>query len=266
MPLVAWAPLRRAPFTRWAAVAAAAAAAPAVIAAQSPDSLVAEGDRFFFARNATAALAAYDGALAADTVHYRALWHAAGVAAEFGEFQADPTQRAALYARARAYAERAVRANPADAEGHFQLARAVGRTAQSVGVRERVRLATLVHTHAIAALARDSLHDGAMHVLGMWHAEIMRLSGFERAIARAFLGGKVMGEASWDMAVSYLERSVAQTPNRIVHRLDLGMVYLDRKRRDDARTQFEWIAQAPVTDYNDASYKRLAADALRGIK
>ena len=254
--------LRRTPFAHWFAVAAT----PVLIAAQSPDSLVVEGNQFFVARNAVAALAAYDRALAMDSAHYRALTRAASVATEFGEFQSDATQQKALYARARAYAERAVRANPAGAEGHFQLARAVGRAAQSVGVRERVRLATLVHTHAIDALARDSLHDGAMHVLGMWHAEIMRLSGFERVIAKAFLGGKVMGEASWDMAVSYLERSVARAPSRIVHRLDLGMVYLDRKRRDDARTQFEWIAQAPVTDYNDASYKRLAADALRGIK
>jgi tetratricopeptide (TPR) repeat protein len=262
MPLLAWVPLRTASLTHLAAVAAT----PALIAAQSPDSLVAGGDQRFASRDGVAALAAYDRALALDSNHYRALWHAAGVATEVGEFLPDAAQRTALYARARAYAERAVRANPDGAEGHFQLARAVGRTAQAAGVRERVRLATLVRTHAAEALARDSLHDGAMHVLGMWHAEIMRLSGLQRTFAKAFLGGKVMGEASWDAAVSCLERAAAWAPNRIVHRLDLGMVYLDRQRRDDARAQFEWIAQAPVTDYNDASYKRLAADALRGIK
>lgn len=262
MHLLAWASPRSTSWTHLVAIAAT----PALVAAQSPDSLVHEGDHLFAARNASAALVTYDRALSIDSVHYRALTRAASVATEFGEFQTDATQRTAFYARARAYAERAVRANPTGAEGHFQLARAVGRAAQSVGVRERVRFATLVRAHTADALARDSLHDGALHVLGMWHAEIMRLNGLERMFAKAFLGGKVMGEASWDLAVSYLERAVARAPSRIVHRLDLGLVYLDRKRRDDARAQFEWIAQAPVTDYNDASYKRLAADALRGIK
>ena len=263
MPLLAWTRnARRSRWTQWAVFAAA----PALIGAQSAAQLVSQGDSLFLAGNATAALTRFERAAAIDSSDYSALWRAAGTATELAEFHPDASERSALYARARRYAERAVHVNPVGAEGHFQLARAAGRAAQAAGARERVRSATVVRTHALEALARDSLHDGAMHVLGMWHAEIMRLSGLERTFAKAFLGGKVMGEANWDSAVRHLERSVARAPNRIVHRLDLGLVYLDRKRRADARSQFEWIAQAPVTDYNDASYKRAAADALRGIK
>lgn len=239
---------------------------PALLGAQQADRIVRDGDRLFLERNVRGALAQYEQALAIEPSRYDALWRAAGTSTELGEFHPDATERAALFTRARGYAERAVQVSATGAEGHFQLARAVGRIALSVGARERVRLATLVRTHALAALARDSTHDGAMHVLGMWHAEIMRLNGLERAFARTFLGGKVLGEASWADAVRLLEKAVARAPERIVHRLDLGQIYGDLKRREDARVQFEWIARAPITDYNDPSYKRLAADALRGIK
>jgi hypothetical protein len=100
----------------------------------------------------------------------------------------------------------------------------------------------------------------------VWNAEIRRLNGFERMMAKTFLGGETLGEASWDNAVKYLVQSVAAAPARIVHHLDLGKVYVDLGKKDLARAEFEWVAKAPISDYNDANYKRLAADALRGLR
>lgn len=234
--------------------------------AQDARRLLAHGDSLYDARNAAAALATYESILATDPGSYDALWRAARSAIDIGEFDKDEKRRTAIYVRGRDYAQRAVRANIADAEGHFQLSRAVGRVALAAGVRERVRLAEEVRIHALDALARKPNHDGALHVMGMWNAEIRRLNGFERMMAKTFLGGQVLGEASWPLAVSYLQRSVAAEPNRIVHRLDLGRVYVDVGSKDLAREQFEWIAHAPIVDYNDANYKRLAAEALRGLK
>jgi hypothetical protein len=236
------------------------------LAAQPADARLAEADRLVAERNVAAALARYESIIADQPAHYDALCRASAAATDLGEFHTDAKERTALYQRARDYAERAIEANPAGAEGHFALSRAVGRVALSAGVRERVRLATAVREHALHTLARDSTHDGALHILGVWNAEVMRLNGFQRTMARAFLGGKVLAEANWADAVRYLERSVALAPHRIVHHLDLGRVYLDVKRRDDAREQFELVARAPIAEYNDGNYKRLAADALRGIK
>jgi hypothetical protein len=199
-------------------------------------------------------------------VSYEALWKAARSAIDIGEFDRDIDHRTRLYERARDFATRAVLANAADAEGHFQLSRAVGKVALAAGVRDKVRLAEAVRIHALDALARKPNHDGALHVIGVWNAEIRRLNGFQRMMAKTFMGGRVLGEASWDAAVNYMQRSVAADPTRIVHRLDLGRVYVDVGKKQLAREQFEWIANAPVVDYNDASYKRLAAEALRGLK
>jgi Tfp pilus assembly protein PilF len=85
-------------------------------------------------------------------------------------------------------------------------------------------------------------------------------------IAKNFLGGQIFGEANWDNAQSYLEQAVALDPNRIAHRLDLAAVYADRNERAKAVEQYEWIARAPSTDFNDPNYKADAARRLRDLR
>jgi hypothetical protein len=55
-------------------------------------------------------------------------------------------------------------------------------------------------------------------------------------------------------------------PDRIVHRLDLALVYRDVGRTDAARAQLDWIAKARATDFNDPHYMRAAAEARRRMR
>lgn len=235
-----------------------------VALAQTAAEHIAAGDKEHAALNLNAALKHYEEAIAVDPKNTDALNKAAYDAVDLGEF-APSAERAALYRKAQEYAERAVAANPASAEAHFELARAIGRNAQTMGSRDKVKYAKVVREHALDALKLDPKHAGALHVMGVWNAEIMRLSGFTRMIARNFLGGAVFGEASWDRAQQYLEESVKNDPNRITHHLDLGRVYADRHMAAQAREQFEWIARAPITEYNDRHYKEEAAQALKSV-
>jgi len=195
-----------------------------------------------------------------------ALIKAAYDAVDIGEFTEDPEQRASLFRRGEQYARRAVAANPRDAEAHFQLARALGRAALSVGVRDRIKYGRAVRDEALAALSLQPSHAGALHVMGMWNAEVMRLNAVLRLIAERFLGGQVFDEASWDKAQRFLEQAVAADPNRIVHRLDLGEVYADRHQAAKATEQFEWVVRATVSDYNDPNYKKAADRRLRELR
>jgi len=171
-------------------------------------------------------------------------------------------RRDSLYLVARDYARAAIRADSADAQGHFELAQALGRYARGLRGVERMRYGRIIYDEAATALVLDPDHDGAHHVLGAWHAEVMRLSGVTRLLARTLLGARFLGRASWDSATTHLERAVALRPGFIYHRLELARVYLDRHRNDAAREQLERIATLPVTDVMDPVYQREAARLL----
>lgn len=236
------------------------------LGAQVAKEHVAIGDTDYEARRAQSALEHFRQALALEPKNYEALWKASRVAVDLAESKgASVRVRDSLLLDAQRNAESAIAVGPRNAEGHFSLARALGRKALSVGTMERIRYSKVIRAEALEALRYDSTHAGALHVLGMWNAEIMRVNGFARAFARTFLGAELFSLASWDEAQRLLELSVKLDQSRIVHRLDLGHVYADRADRARAREQFEWIARAPVREFNDVLYKEQAADLLRKL-
>ncbi len=239
-------------------------------AMRSPDPAaeIAEGARAFSARQPDLALRHFENALAADSTSYEANWRAAlaliTLGAETPESVKSP-ERDSLFARAERDARRAVAADSLGADGHFLLARAIGQTALTKGKKERIRLAGEVRSEALRAIELNPRHDGAYHVLGRWNAEVMQLSGLSRFFARQFLGGSIFGQASWDAAISNLERAVQLDSTRITHRLDLARVYAERKRYADARSQLEAIAALPVRDFEDPRLKQDAVALLQKI-
>jgi len=250
---------------RYLATASALALFAGPAAAQSAAAHIAEGDSAYAALEPATALEHYEAAISADSTNYEALWKASREAVDLGEFEPDKDKRKEYFAQGERFARRAVAADSTNAEGHFALARALGRVALTLGAHDRVKYGKEVRAQALEALEYDSLHAGALHVMGRWNAEIMRLSGFSRFFAKTFLGGGIFDRASWDSAVYYMEKSVAADPKRIVHKLDLAEIYRDRNQpgdREKAREEFQAVIDGPITEYNDKFYKKQAAKEL----
>jgi tetratricopeptide (TPR) repeat protein len=247
------------------AVALAIVALPAVSRAQSAADHIAMGDRDHAAMNAPGALHHYQEAMKIEPKSYEALWKATREAVDVGEFAARP-QRDSMYTIAEQYARRAVEANPGDAEGHFHLARALGRKALSLGKRDQVKYAGDVRTQALEALKLDPKHEGALHIMGMWNYNVMKLSGMTRFMAKTFLGGKVFDSANWNDAQRYMEESVAANPTRLVHHLDLARVYAARGNKEKAVEQYDLTLHGTRTEYNDRRYQAEAGDELRELR
>jgi tetratricopeptide (TPR) repeat protein len=233
--------------------------------AQSASEFTTAGDREYVAMDGPAALADYEKAIASDPRNFEALWKASRSAVDIGSY-APAGKRAALFSTAEQYARRALALNPASPEGHFAVARALGKTALAQSVRGRVKYATEIRSQALECLRADPKHAGCLHVMGMWNAEVMRLNGIERLVAKNFLGGKVFASASWNEAERYMEKSVASDPNRIVHHLDLAGVYRDIGDKARQRTELETVLRLPSTDMNDARYKEEANAQLAGLR
>lgn len=231
--------------------------------AQTASEHLAAGDRDYVAMRAEAALSHYEQALKIDQSSYEAFWKASRSAVDIGSYTNDKPSREALFTSAEQYARRAAQLNPSHAEGHFSLARALGKTALTQSPKGRIRYATEIRSHALECLRLDSRHGGCLHVMGMWNAEVMRLNSIARLIAKNVLGGRVFGTASWKEAVRYMESSVANDPERIVHYVDLAEVYNDVGERAKSRSMYEAVLRMPASDVNDRFYKEQARSALR---
>src|SRR6185295_3413720 len=122
------------------------------------------------------ALFAYQAALKSEPNSYEALWKAARSASDMAKVLPDDNDyskniRDSLYVVARGLAESAIKVDSTGAEAHFILAADLGRYSRTRGGRERVKFAKTIYDEAAKALKYDSLHDGAHHVIGAWHAE-----------------------------------------------------------------------------------------------
>lgn len=251
---------------RYLAIGVALVLAANRAGAQSAADQVALGDKAHAELKADDALTHYREAIAVDSNDYDALWKASRDAVDLAEFDPDKAKRTALYGEAERYAKHAVAVNPLDAEAHFHVARALGRVALTLGKKERVKYAKQVRDEALAALKIDSLHPGALHVMGRWNAEIMRLSGLSRFFATNFLGGNVFSSASWKEAVRYMERAVEIDPTRLTHHLDLAEIYADVGQKDKAREQYQFVIDGTAADFNDPHYKEEAQAKLAKLK
>jgi regulator of microtubule dynamics protein 3 len=247
---------------RFIAVALLGSSAAAPVLAQGVKDHVALGTAAFQVHDLGTSLAHYEAALAIDSTAYEANWRASIVLLDQGEQIPDSVrspERDSLYARAERLARRAVAADSLGADGHFALAAAVGRASLTMGKKERIRRARVIRDEAERTIAIDPRHDGAYHILGRWNAEIMRLSGLSRFFAKTMLGAGIFSQASWDGAISNMERAVALDSGRLYHRLELAEIYVDRKRYDDAREQLTEVAALPDREIMDSIYRREAA-------
>ena len=254
-----------------ALVASILLVAPGLDAQDRVTALVAQGDSLHDVLEPAAALAAYERALALDATLHDPWWKAArsqvDVAKQItGDGDSVTGVRDSMYSVARDYAERAIAADSTGANGWFALALALGQLSRTKGGNERIRFAREIYEACARGLRLDSAHSGLHHILGGWHAEVRRLSGFTRFIAKTIMGAGFLGKGSWDSAVAHLERSVALDPDYLFHRLELAAVYVDVQRYADAREQLHRIAGLPPTsDVMDPVYKEEAAALLEEI-
>ena len=234
----------------------AGVAIPALMQAQVASTVIEQAEKDRAAHDATSALNRYEAALSTTPSHYDLLWRAARELVDLGEAAPSAAQRKEYNSRAEAYARRAVAANARGADGHFMLAVALGRTALTLGSRDE----------ALAAVRLEPQHAGALHVLGVWNAEIMRLNSLSRFAARRFLGATAFERASWSEARRYMEAAVSADPGRITHRLDLATIYADSGDRQKARSTCDAALRMPAMEFNDARYKERCTQLLARLR
>jgi tetratricopeptide (TPR) repeat protein len=212
------------------------------------------GDSLLDSYQYLAAINYFDSVSNADTTSCEAAWKLAMSLNLFAELVPKDDQLA-YYERAETAAEHAIALDSTEAEGHFQLARALGKIALFKGVFKSIGLAKRVKQEAEITLELNPNHDGAYHILGRWNREVAQKPKF----LRVPMG---LGSANKDVGLEMLKKAVELRPNFIHHHLEYGISLLDKKRKDEARQQFqiclELVAHGPL----DAKYQEEAKEYL----
>jgi hypothetical protein len=138
-----------------------------------------------------------------------------------------------------------VQAAPGDADAHYLYAVALGQRLELSGTREKVRLGAATRAEAETALALNPDHPGAHHVLGRLHAGTMRMNPVARFLARRVLGAEALEGASWERAEYHFVRAHELEPDNPRHSVELGVLYLDTDRPDEALAILQLAAAAP---------------------
>ena len=217
--------------------------------------------------NEALALTKYDEVLKLDPDHYEALHSASLLYSRVGNrFSADnQAKKEEFFKKAKSLADRAIKANPTDAEGQFVMSVAMGRMALISDAKGRVAASKDIKKYAELALKYDPKHAGAWDVLGRWNSKVANLSFAEKAAANLLFGGVPEG-ASNENAVRCFENALKYKPNYILYMYDLATAYYQVKNTDKCKAMLNALIKLPAETQDDPGIQKEAKMMLASLK
>ncbi len=160
-------------------------------------------------------------------------------------------EREGLYRRAETYARKCILADELKAEGHTWLAASLGNIAMYEGGETKVRLARDIQRELLRALELNPSDDVAYSILGSFYRALGGISWIERQLANLLLGG--IPDGGYLEAEAALRKAVALAPHVMRHQYEIGMLYRDWDRIDEAKGMLQKAASMPVTVRSDST-------------
>ncbi len=174
------------------------------------------------------ALQLYEQVLAVAPDNYEALCKASFLHCRIGERYTDETSKINHFVLAKRLALQAYTQKPADAESNYVMALSTGCEAMVEGPRQRLIDINEVKGFLDAALASDSTHAGAWHIMGRWYFKMANLNMAEKVASKMLFGG-VCEKVTNEDAAQALEKAIAYEPTNIRYYFDLASVYAEMK-------------------------------------
>jgi len=229
------------------------AAIPAAYGAQASAStpLIEEADAAFFAMDYPLADSLYTLSQDIHPGNPAVYWKLSRLYVSMGEAipPEDTEARRPYFEKAVEFARTCTEIDDAVAEGHTWLAASLGVLSDNAGPREKIKRANIIKNELERALQLNPRDDIALSILGSFHREIADIGWLEKVFAKTFLGSLPKG--SREEAEQYLKKAIACNPRVIRHYHELGKLYIDMERYDEARTVLEQALTRPVLMKSD---------------
>ena len=206
------------------------------------------GDEQFVRIDYKGARARYDSVLRATPRSPDALWRLARVHVVMGDV-AKGDQRRDLYRGAEQYARECIVADSMKAEGHTWLAAALGNRAMYEGSKMKVRLSQEIKRELDRAIRLNPEDDIAYSILGSFYRALGGVSWIERQLAYLLYGDLPKG--GYEESEVALKRAIGLAPKVMRHRYELGLLYAQWDRPEEAKEAFTRSLETPVVLASD---------------
>ena len=163
------------------------------------------------------------------------LWRIARAYVCLGDI-AEKNERELLYGKALDAASRAVQTDKQNSDAHTWRAIAIGYVSMYEGVRSKVKMANQIKHELEHAIELNPKNDVAYSILGTFHRAIGNVSWIERQLADVLLGGLPKG--GFEEGEVALKKAIALSPNIIRHRYELGLLYTEWGKVNEAKAVF----------------------------
>jgi tetratricopeptide (TPR) repeat protein len=201
-----------------------------------------DGDAAFKNQRYDEALTLYKEELSVTPDDAQLLWRMARTYVSMGDV-AKKEVREQYYRSAGMYADSAVDCDSLNSDAHCWRAITVGYISMYEGTRSKVKMANVVKSELDLAIKLNPENDIAYSILGTFYRALGNISWIEKQFANLLLGGIPSG--GFEEGEQALKKAIALSPTIIRHRYELGRLYLDWGKEDEAKKIFQETIDLP---------------------
>src|SRR6266576_595184 len=223
--------------------------------AEDTDALIAKGDQFDKRLRAKEALEVYLPANKLEPDNVKLL---VCIARQYRHLMSDTSsqqEKLRLGNISLEFANRAATLAPNNAEAQLSLAISLGKMLPFMGSKDQVNAAPRIKAAVDRAIHLDPANDNAWHILGRWNRVLANVSAVKRVMAKALYGD--LPVTSNEAAEKCLLKAIEINPNRLMHYIELGRIYVQMGRKEEARKNIQKGLSMPNKEKDDSEMREV---------
>jgi tetratricopeptide (TPR) repeat protein len=132
-----------------------------------------------------------------------------------------------------------------------------------MGSSDQVNASPRIKAAVDRTLLLDPRNDNAWHILGRWNRVLANVNVVKRVLAKTFYGD--LPVTTNEAAEKCLLKAIEINPNRLMHYIELGRIYAQMGRKEDARKNIEKGLSMPDKEKDDPEMKEIGKQTLQKL-
>jgi tetratricopeptide (TPR) repeat protein len=161
------------------------------------------------------------------------------------------------------FADRAATLGPNNSEAQLSPAISLGKMLPFMGSRDQIKASPRIKAAVDRALQLDPSNDTAWHILGRWNCVLANVNPVKRVLAKALYGG--LPVTTNEAAEKCLLKAIDINPNRLIHYVELGRIYAQMGRKEDARNYIQEGLAMPDKEKDDPEMRQIGQQLLEKL-